>query len=273
MPENTKGILLGALIGICLYSCEEPVDTIDSVTLQDGAYVHIPNHHVAGIADSTSLDLLNSNIFSIEIWASGDTLPDNITTLRAMFMVSNEQNGLEIGIYRVPTNPAMISVWMAEKLIGNWAIPGCDWDDINTFTQVVVTNTGTEWAVYGNGTLLERQTENLNINIGSSGALIGAGWITVNDQSALQNYWYGNIDEVRLWNSVINGDEMSFRYNNPKNLTRHYSDDGLDPLFGLWRFNVETTEGGTIPDASAKGNDATIYAGSGSFTFSLDGAN
>ena len=249
------------------------MDTIDSVSLLDGAYVHIPNNHVNGVDDSTTLTLLNTNEFSIEIWASGDILPDGVTTLRAMFMVSNDQSDLEIGIYRVSTDPQKISVWMDDGLLGNWTIKGCNWDDATDFTQVVVTYDGTEWAVYGNGALLERGSEILDIDIGSSDALIGAGWTTVNDQSGLQNQWYGNIDEVRLWKSVLDPDDMKFRYKNPKNLTRHYSHDGLDPLFGLWRFNVETTDGGIIPDASAKGNDATIHAGSGSFTFSNDGAN
>ncbi|MFC1481984.1 LamG-like jellyroll fold domain-containing protein [Candidatus Neomarinimicrobiota bacterium] len=272
MHAYIKNILPAALLTFCFYTCEEPVDTIDSVTLQAGAYVHIPNNHVAGVDDSTSLALLDTKVFSIEIRASGDILPEEVTTLRAMFMVSNDQNGLEIGIYRVTTNPAMISVWMDAGPIGNWEIPGCNWNDINNFTQVVVTYDGSDWAVYGNGTLLERDTRILDINIGSSGALIGAGWTTVNDQSSLLNHWYGNIDEVRLWNSVIDSDDMEFRYKNPKNLTRHYSANGLDPLFGLWRFNDETSDGGTIPDASTKGNDATIHAGNGSFTFSLAGA-
>jgi len=273
MPKYTQYILSAAIVAFSLYTCEEPVDTIDSVFLQDGAYIHIPNHHVAGVEDSTTLALLNTNVFSIEIWASGDILPEDTTTIRALFTISNNQSNPEIGIYRIPTEPSGILVWMGDGWITDREIPDCDWDDINNFTQVVVTYDGTEWAVYGNGTLLERDTDSFDINIGNSDALIGASWTTVNDLTNLQYHWYGKIDEVRLWNSVLEEDDMKFRYKNPKNLTRHYSDDGLDPLFGLWRFNTEVTEGGTIPDASTKGNHARIYSGSGSFTFSRDGAN
>ena len=65
---------------------------------------------------------------------------------------------------------------------------------------------------------------------------------------------------------------MKFRYRNPKNLTRHYSDDGLVPLLGLWRFNEEPVDGETVLDGSGKGNDAVIFEGDGQFYFIKEGS-
>ena len=254
-------------------ACEDPIDEgIQSVVLEGGAYGRITNYQdLTQPLDSTTLAALNNDIFSLEIWAAGDTLPPGVVELPTLFMIGNDQVG-KLGVYRVPPDSSRIRVFFDNRLVGSFSIPGCDWNDPDRFTQVVVTYDLATVRVYGNGSFLGSLDDTVGINIGDSDALIGADWNTPDDVTDLDQFWYGAIDEVRLWTRVLPADEMEFRYKNPKNLTRFYSADGLDPLLGLWRFNEEPADGVTVPDRSGKGNDAVLNLGSGQFYFVNDGA-
>ena len=267
-------IPVGLAIILLVAACADPVDEgIQSVVLEGGAYGRITNYQdLTQPLDSTTLAALNHDVFSLEIRAAGDTLPAGIVELPTLFMIGNDQVG-KLGVYRVPPDSSRIRVFFDSRLVGSFSIPGCDWNDPDRFTQVVVTYDLATVRVYGNGSFLGSLDDTVGINIGDSDALIGADWNTPDDVSDLDQFWYGAIDEVRLWTRVLPTDEMDFRYRNPKNLTRYYSTGGLEPLLGLWRFNEEPADGQTVPDRSDKGNDADIrLSGSGTFYFSTSGA-
>ncbi len=270
-PVMLPLVVLATLL--LLPSCEDPVDEgIQSVVLERGAYVRIENRQdITQPLDSTTLAVVNTDSFSLEIRAAGDTLPVGLVELPTLFMIGNDQVG-KLGVYRVPPDSSRIRVFFNNRLVGSFSIPGCDWNDPQRFTQVVLTYDGSDVRVYGNGTFLGSLPDAVGLDIGDSDALIGADWNTPGDVTDLDQFWYGAIDEVRLWNRVLPDDEMEFRYQNPKNLTRNYSADGLVPLLGLWRFNEEPGDGQTVPDHSDKGNDALLYPGSGQFYFVNDGA-
>ena len=266
-------IPVGLAIILLVAACEDPVDQgIQSVVLEGGAYVRITNSQdLTQPLDSTTLAALNNDVFSLEIWAAGDTLPPGVVELPTLFMIGNDQVG-KLGVYRVPPDSSRIRVFFDNRLVGSFSIPGCDWNDSDRFTQVVVTYDLATVRVYGNGSFLGSMDDTVGIDIGDSDALIGADWNTPDDDGDLDQFWYGAIDEVRLWTRVLPADEMEFRYRNPKNLTRYYSADGLDPLLGLWRFNIERQEGEELLDFSGNGNHAVIHSGTGSFYFSTSGA-
>ncbi len=265
---------IAALVGVLIFiSCEEPVDAgINSVILRAGAYARITNRQdLTQPLDTTTLAVLNNGVFSLEIRAAGDTLPAGVVESPTIFMIGNNQEG-ELNVSRVPPDSSRIRVFFENRLVSTTSIPGCDWNDPDVYTQIVVTYDGASVRVYGNGRFLGSLDDTTGIEVADSDALIGADWDAPNDVSSLGNFWYGAIDEVRLWTRVLPDDEMMFRYRNPKNLTRNYSNTGLDPLLGLWRFNVEQFDGYTVLDASGKGNDAILHQGSGTIVFSKDGA-
>ncbi len=270
-PVMLPLVVLATLL--LLAACEDPVDEgIQSVVLERGAYVRIENRQdPVQLLDTTTLAVMNTGSFSLEIRAAGDTLPAGIVELPTLFMIGNDQVG-KLGVYRVPPDSSRIRVFFNSRLVGSFSIPGCDWNDPDRFTQIVVTYDGADVRVYGNGNFLGSLSDAVGLGIGDSDALIGADWNTPDDTADLDQFWYGAIDEVRLWTRVLPEDEMEFRYKNPKNLTRNYSADGLVPLLGLWRFNEEPVDGQTVPDRSGKGNDAVIYPGTGSYHFVKEGA-
>lgn len=270
MTVHRTGVVLLILL---LAACGEPPAEINSVLLSGGAYVRIENRQIPGeTLDTTSLAALNNDYFSLEIRAAGDILPVGVEASPTLFMISNDQGQNEIGVFRLTNDSSSVFVLVGETLVGFFEIPGCDWNDPNIFTHVVVTYDGTRVSIYGNGALLGSKAISPDLNIGASDALIGAVWGTPNDVSTLDNFWYGAIDEVRLWTIVLPASEMQFRYENPDNLTVNYSADGLDDILGLWRFNVTRADGEMEPDGSGNGNVGVLNAGAGTLAFSPDGA-
>ena len=251
--------------------CAE-VEVVNSVVLSGGAYVQITNRQVLGAPlDTTSLAVLNGDVFSLEIRAAGDTIPQG-SDAPALFMIGDGQDGNEIAVSRSTSDSSKVYIYLGNQYIGNYSIPGCDWNDPDVFTQVVITYDGATLNVYGNGEQLGSETVSVDLDVADSDALIGADWDLSNDPSYLGNFWYGAIDEVRLWTTVLPAGEMDFRYRNPDKLTRNYSPTGLDALLGLWRFDQRGSDGDVVPDGSGKGNDAVLKAGAGRLDFTDAGA-
>lgn len=259
---------------LVLAACQAEQQAIKSVVLTGGAYVRIGNRQILGQpVDTTSLAALNGDTLSLEIWAAGDTLPPGSES-PALFMIGNAQGEDELGIYRLPSDSSQIFIFLGNQFMGFYSIPGCNWNDPDIFTQVVLTYDGATLSIYGNGQPLAPTDVTINLDVtidldvADSDALIGADW----DGPNLGNFWQGAIDEVRLWTKVLPASEMLFRYQNPDKLTRNYSPTGLDRLIGLWRFNRAGGDGDLVPDGSGKGNDATYQAGAGQLDFTDAGA-
>jgi|GEM_PF-665294 len=258
---------------LAFMACTE-VEVVNSVVLSGGAYVQITNRQdLVAPLDTTCLAALNGDIFSLEIRAAGDTIPQGLDA-PVLFMIGDGQDGNEIAISRSTSDSTRIYIYLGDQYLGNYSIPGCDWNDPEVFTQVVITYDGTTALVYGNGEQLGSETVSVDLDVADSDALIGADWDLSNDPSSLGNFWYGAIDEVRLWTKTLPASEMAFRYQNPDKLTKNYSPTGLDSLLGLWRFNDRKwRDGDTVLDGSGKGNDGVLkVAGPGRLDFTDDGA-
>lgn len=277
LPLGSRSVVTSIvfLILMGLSACEQGSEAVNSVVLRGGAYAQITNRQQAGeLLDSTSLAAINSNVFSLEIWAAGEIVPSGVTESPALFMVSDDEGNNEIGIYRLASDSNRIFVFIGELApVGIYEIPGCDWFDPEVFTHVVLTYDGTTARIFGNGQQLGNKAIGVNLNIGLNHALIGADWDTPNNPLTLSNFWYGAIDEIRLWTKVLPSSEMKFRYKNPDKLTRNYSPTGLDNLIGLWRFNEEGGDGDQVNDDSGKGNHAILNANRGTIHFTSDGAS
>ena len=59
-------------------------------------------------------------------------------------------------------------------------------------------------------------TEESRLNAGDAKLMVGA--LVNEDRTILENFWYGYIDEVRLWNTRLADSTITFQYNHPKKL-------------------------------------------------------
>ena len=82
----------------------------------------------------------------------------------------------------------------------------------------------------------------------------------------LENFWYGYIDEIRLWNTWLADSTISFRSKHPNKIGESYRyteneieiETHLDSLIGLWRFNFLEANS-LMTDESVYDNDGIIY--------------
>ncbi|MDP6133675.1 MAG: hypothetical protein QF856_03675, partial [Candidatus Marinimicrobia bacterium] len=103
------------------------------------------------------------------------------------------------------------------------------------------------------------------------GNILNGGAIVNEDRTIRENFWYGYIDEVRLWNTRLADSTIKFQSEHPDKLGDNYRyTDGngdeistyLDSLIGIWRLNFEEPLT-IIEDDSEHDNDGNIYTLSG----------
>ena len=102
--------------------------------------------------------------------------------------------------------------------------------------------------------------------IKNGGEKLIAGALANEDRTILENFWYGYIDEIRLWNTLLADSTIKFQSKHPDKLSENYRytingeeiNTYLDSLIGIWRLNFEEPNT-TIEDDSAYDNDGIIY--------------
>ena len=81
------------------------------------------------------------------------------------------------------------------------------------------------------------------ISIDDAHLMLGA--FANSNYNILENFWYGYIDEIRLWNTWLADSTISFHSKHPNKIGESYRytendieiETHLDSLIGLWRFN------------------------------------
>jgi len=259
-PQGRYGLLVllcsGFILAGLTNSCDNPLANQPdpenySLYLSDNQYVNIPN--------SPSLALVDSGEFSVELFVSADSIipPDN----PALFMVSNDSGGDEIGIYRSKMSDDRLLIYIHDQPISginNTPVNGLNFDSENWYYIAVTYDSGTvKLYLNGNLKLSGGIWDSTAIRIGSSPVLIGADLA----DASLGNYWNGSFDEVRFWGRTLSAAEILYNANHPKRYMEHYNRK-VQPritLLGLWRFN--DGHGTGVHDASAYGNNGEVTGG------------
>jgi len=150
-----------------------------------------------------------------------------------------------------------------------------DWTDSDNFSLISFVFSDTApLKVYVND---NKQTlsNTGSIIVGNSNLMLGAvaNW----NYTRLENYWYGYVDEMRLWNTQLADSTIQFQAKHPDKFGEYYRytdgdgieiDTYLDSLIGIWRFNLSDLTA-TIIDESGNGNDGTIYTYDGNYSIEL----
>ena len=74
-----------------------------------------------------------------------------------------------------------------------------------------------------------------DIMIQGSNFIIGA----LSNASSIENLWYGHIDEIRLWKSILTDEIRAMHYESSDKLISTMQDDIICDLVGLWTFNYD----------------------------------
>ena len=134
--------------------------------------------------------------------------------------------------------------------------------DGSTWSHIAATYDGANAQIYLNGTLVESGS-------GLPGGAIDYGSNTNDfyfskyvDGGGSDQFYKGNIDEVRLWNVLRNEAEIQSTMND--SLTGNEAE-----LLGYWNFNGDS-EGDMVKDGAPNANDGNIIDGDGTFTWDDD---
>ncbi len=195
---------------------------------------------------------LESNDFTLQFWVSGGDVDTNEAP--AMFSLIDPYDNITLALLRDVNQKNSITT-IINSVIGKQEYSGLDWSDSDNFYLISLLFSDSKGLkIYINDSNIIN-SESL-IDVGGNKLNVGA--IVNKDRTILENFWYGYIDEVRLWNTLLADSTILFQYAHPEKLGDYYRYTYYDSLIGLWRFNWDKPLS-TIEDESDFDNDGTIY--------------
>ncbi len=238
--------LLKLLPVLFLFSCIDLIiqeEIYNSLYFTGGSWIEFAE------IDSMKLE---SNDFTIQFWVSGGDV--NTNEAPAMFSIIDSNDNITLAIFRdVNQNNSITTI--SNSAVGKQEYNGLDWSDPDDFYLISLLFSDikglniyiNDYKILSSGSLLDVKGSTLNI-----GAIVNE------DRTILENFWYGYIDEVRLWNTRLADSTISFQYAHPNKFGDYYQFSYYNSLIGLWRFNL-VTPNTTIEDESDFNNDGIIY--------------
>jgi len=217
-----------------------------------------------------------ANKFSLQFWVSGGQV--NTNEAPALFSLIDESGVIILSLLRDPNVNNRLTTVINSQVYSE-DVNNIDFSNADNFYLVsLIFSNNSNVKVYIDSTLLKINL-NSSINIDSEMLIVGA---MANEQrTILENFWYGYIDEIRLWNTLLSDSTIKFQSEHPDKIGDHYrytNEDGieipsyLDSLIGIWRLNFENPQA-IIEDDSGYDNDGSIYTLTGySVELSIKGA-
>jgi len=231
---------------LLLFSCIDLMiqeEKINSLYFTGGSWIEFAK------IDSMKLE---SNDFTLQFWVSGGEVDTNEAP--AIFSIIDSTDEITLAILRDANQDNSITT-IINSTVRKEEYSWLDWSDPDNFYLI---------------SLLFSDSKGLKIYINDSniinseslidvvGNKLNVGAIVNKDRTILENFWYGYIDEVRLWNTLLADSTILFQYAHPEKLGDYYRYSYYDSLIGLWRFNWDIPLY-TIEDESDFNNDGIIY--------------
>ena len=241
--------LLKLLPILFLFSCIDLIiqeEIYNSLYFSGGSWIEFAE------IDSMKLE---SNDFTIQFWVSGGDV--NTNEAPAMFSIIDPDDNITLAILRDVNRENSITT-IINSAIDKQEYNGLDWSDSDKFYLFSFNFSNTKGLnIYINDYKI-LNSSSLDVR----GSTLNVGAIVNGDRTIRENFWYGYIDEVRLWNTRLADSTISFQYAHPNKLGDYYQYSYYDSLIGLWRFNWDKPLS-TIKDESDFDNDGTIYTQNG----------
>jgi hypothetical protein len=195
---------------------------------------------------------LESNDFTLQFWVSGGEVDTNEAP--AIFSIIDSTDEITLAVLRDANQENSITT-IINSTVGKEEYSWLDWSNPDNFYLISLLFSDSKGLkIYINDSNIIN-SESL-IDVGGNKLNVGA--IVNKDRTILENFWYGYIDEVRLWNTRLADSTILFQYAHPGKLGDYYRYSYYDSLIGLWRFNWDKPLY-TIEDESDFNNDGIIY--------------
>ena len=250
------------LILILFFSC---IDIITETSFYNSLYFQGGSWMEIAIMDSMKMGEAN-NDYTLQFWVSGIEVDTNEAP--AFFSLIDPKDNIKLALFRDPHEPSSINTVVNSTLINTMinTLDGTDtldWHDSNEFYLISILfsdNLGLKG--YVDSTIF-LNTNDLVI-VGDTKLMVGT---KANEaRTILENFWYGYMNEIRLWNTWLSDSTIRFQAAHPDKFSEFYRytvdgggiDTYLDSLIGIWRFNLSEATA-TIIDESGHGHNGTIY--------------
>jgi len=231
-------------------------DDYNSLYFQGGCWMEFPQIENMKMVST-------ENDFTLQFWVSGGEIDIDEAPVLFSIINSNENNKLTLSRDRGQPNSITLIV---NNVVYPINIPSMDWSNSNNFYLIsLLFSADKNLKVYINDSKIEGVLDNAgSISIDDSHLIVGA--LANSDYDILENFWYGYIDEIRIWNTWLADSTIEFQSIHPNKLGESYryteNDIGisthLDSLVGLWRFNI-LEPNALMEDESEYNNDGIIY--------------
>jgi len=203
----------------------------------------------------------NSNDYTLQFWVSGSDV--YASDGPALFSLIDSNGNIKLALSRDSGDSSAISIDINSD---NMYIPNLeiDWTNADDFYLISILFSNSQGLKgYVNDNIFLDEPDK-SVNVINTKLMIG---VIANEQrTILGNFWYGYMDEIRLWNTWLSDSTIQFQTEHPNKFGEYYryTEEGegietfLDSLIGLWRFNLSEATA-TIIDESEHGNNGTIY--------------
>ena len=233
----------------------------NSLFFQGGSWIELAQ------IDSMKLE---SNDFTLQFWISGGEV--DINESPALFSLIDSSNKITLALLRDPNQQNKITT-VINSQFSKHEMSELDWSDSENFYLIsLLFSDSSNVKMYIDSTSKDLEER---INLGDEKLIISA--MANKEHTILENFWYGYIDEVRLWNTLLVDSTIKFQSKHPNKLGENYRytdkngkeiDTYLDSLIGIWRLNFEEPHS-VIEDDSRYNNDGIIYSISKEYSVEL----
>ncbi|HIN19808.1 MAG TPA: hypothetical protein EYM76_02900 [Candidatus Marinimicrobia bacterium] len=218
-------------------------EKINSLYFNGGSWIEF------GQLDSMKLE---SNDFTLQFWVSGGEVDTNEAP--AIFSIIDSTDEITLAVLRDANQENSITT-IINSTVGKEEYSWLDWSDPDNFYLISLLFSDSKGLkIYINDSNIINSESLIDVR----GNKLNVGAIVNKDRTILENFWYGYIDEVRLWNTLLADSTILFQYAHPEKLGDYYRYSYYDSLIGLWRFNWDKPLY-TIEDESDFNNDGIIY--------------
>ena len=238
--------LLKLLPILFLFSCIDLIiqeEIYNSLYFSGGSWIEFAE------IDSMKLE---SNDFTIQFWVSGGDVDTNEAP--AMFSLIDPYDNITLALLRDVNQKNSITT-IINSVIGKQEYSGLDWSDSDNFYLISILFSDSKGIkLYIDSTQIFSSESLIDVVVN----MLNIGAIVNKTRTIRENFWYGYIDEVHLWNTRLADSTISFQSIHSEKLGDYYRYSYYDSLIGLWRFNLATPNT-TIEDESDFNNDGIIY--------------